>query len=272
MAEVDPKYGDYYRRREFIRVGPQTTGITYKPDRQLENVIAARLVKVCGKPFFANIHAGNNVIDWFSDVDAGTHTYEIKPGYYTLAELASELGPGMTAAGGGETIVCSYLPTSDQFVFDVNAANQINLLFGTGANAARTPALDLGFPTADTGLANIHRSTQPTTLEIPCVLLVSQALGGGRKHGTNDEDGMHPEICWSIPLQAESPSPLVSYEAKSYESDRIGYQGPRTVGPNIDIQFIAGPAYGISGVTADPIETLGSMLIEIEFEILDQWK
>jgi hypothetical protein len=229
-------------------------------------------VKLCGKPLFANIHEGNNKIDWFSDVDAATHTATITPGFYTLDGLASEMSTEMTANGGGETITALYNKTTDQWVFDVNNPNKINILFGTGVNAAETMATDIGFEPVDTGLGDPHRSTLPTSLELPCVILVSQALGAGRKHGTSDEDGYHHELCWSIPLQAESPEPLVSYEAKSYESDRLGYQGPRTIGPDIDIAFITGPAYGTGGATAAPIETLGSMLIELEFDILDQWK
>jgi hypothetical protein len=271
MVEIDPHYGQYYRRREYIRYSPGT-GIVYKPDRQLENVVAVRLVKLCGKPFFANINATNDTVDWFSDKDAAVHTHQIPHGYYSLASLATALSAGMTEDGGGEVVTCSYNPATDQFIFDINAPNEINLLFGTGVNADRTVASSIGFATVDTGLGDPHRSTLPTTLEMPCVILISQALGGGRKHGTSDENGYHHEICWSVPLAAESPQPIVSYEAKSYESDRLGYQGPRTIGPDIDISFISGPAYGAAGVTATPIETLGSMLIELEFEILDQWK
>lgn len=283
MAEIVPE-GRIYRRREFIRYPatgwPAATGspeFIHRVEGQapINGAVACRLVKVCGKPFFTNIHEGNNVVDWFSNTDSAVHSYTVTPGYYVMDQLLNTLNAGMSANGGGETWQSTYDTATDTFTFATaggGPTNQFNLLFGTGANADSTIALTLGFPTSDTGLVNSVNSTLGTSLDLPCVILMSNALGAGRKHNTADTDGLHQDLCWSIPLQSESPAPIVSYEPKSYDVDRIGYQGCRTIPTEIDISFLAGPAYHQEGVTAERLGNLGSILIELEFDILDKYK
>jgi len=283
MAEMAVE-GRIYRRREFIRYPatgwPAASGgpeFIHRTEGQapINGAIACRLVKVCGKPFFTNIHEGNNIVDWFSNTDSAVHSYTVTPGYYVMDQLLNTLNAGMSAAGGGETWQSTYDLATDTFTFDTAGgapSAQFNLLFGTGVNVDSSIAGVVGFPASDTGLVNDIDSTLGTSLDLPCVILMSNALGGGRKHNTSDTDGAHQDLCWSIPLQGESPVPIVSYEAKSYDSDRIGYQGCRTIGPNIDISFLAGPAYHKSGVTAERLGNLGGLLIELEFDIIDKYK
>jgi hypothetical protein len=283
MAEIAPE-GRIYRRREFIRYPASGWPAFSNPPEYIHRVesstpingaIACRLVKVCGKPFFANIHEGNNVVDWFSNTDTAVHSFTVTPGYYVMDQLLNTLNAGMTAAGGGETWASLYDSATDVFKFATaggGPGNQFNLLFGTGVNVGQSIAGVLGFPGSDTGLVNAINSTLGTSLDLPCVILMSNALGAGRKHNTSDTDGSHQDVCWSVPLQSESPAPIVSYEPKSYDSDRIGYQGNRTIGPEIDISFLPGPAYHQQGVTAERIGNLGSLLIEVEFDILDVYK
>jgi hypothetical protein len=282
MAEIVPE-GRIYRRREFIRYPASGWPAFSNPPEHIHKIeastplngaIACRLVKVCGKPFFANINESNNIVDWFSNTDSAVHQFIVTPGYYTMPQLLNTLNAGMSANGGGETWQSTYDDATDVFTFDTaggGPTNQFNLLFGTGVLADRTIAAVVGFAANDTGLVNSINSTLGTSLDLPCVILMSNALGGGRKHNSSDTDGAHQDLCWSIPLQSESPAPVVSYEPKSYDVDRIGYQGCRTIS-EIDISFLAGPAYHASGVQAERIGNLGSLLIELEFDVLDKYK
>jgi hypothetical protein len=126
------------------------------------------------------------------DVSRGGSTYvaTIAAGTYgTGTELAAAIVTALEAADPTPVWACSYSATL--FTFTVSADLAHTLLFGTGANLARSAALEIGFAAADstsatshTGATAVYQSRHYVSVDLGQALETKAAMVVGHNGGS----------------------------------------------------------------------------------------
>ena len=150
------------------------------------------------------IDTTNNKIDFISSAaPAGTYTATLAPGHYGSADLLSEVDQQINAAIGaapGAIFTLTYTAATAKFTIQRVDGNSFNLLFGSGTNAAESPATELGFLAVDTGLTSYIIGQNSANLGgDDYALLCLQGLGGIVDSGSATD--CFAKIIWSSPAR-----------------------------------------------------------------------